>query len=246
MVSKTIASLKDIARVVLRRNDPFRHLQRDATEVAPPYHSQYGQDRVLREELFGARRGGVFVEIGAHDGLSFNNTAYFERELGWTGLCVEPIPEVYDELVRNRGAIAVRACVARRPGVQKFLRVRGYAEMLSGLVDAYDPRHVARIESEVREAGGSSEVIDVEVVRLDELLARHGIATIDLLCVDVEGAELEVLGSFDLRRVRPKVVCIENNYLQRSIWRFMRAAGYRPYARIRQDEIYLARGYQHG
>lgn len=241
-----LTRLKNIARIILGRADPFRNLQRDAVEVTDPYHGQYGQDLVLHRELFGARRGGVFVEIGAHDGVSFNNTAFFERELGWRGVCVEPIPEVYEALVRNRSAICVRACVAGQSGTRSFLRVRGYAEMLSGMVDAYDPRHVARISSEVEEAGGSTEVIEVEAVRLDELLARHGIDSLDLLCIDVEGAEIEVLGSFDLRKMRPGVVCIENNYLDRAIWRLMRRAGYRPYARIRQDEIYLARGFKHG
>lgn len=231
--------LKDVARVLLGRADPFRNRQREAIEVSAPYHSQYGQDIVIHEELFGDRRGGAFVEIGAHDGISFNNTAFFERELGWTGLCVEPISEVFEQLAKNRRAICVRACVAQRSGTRRFLRVRGYAEMLSGLVDAYDPRHVTRIHSEVREAGGSSEEIDVEAVRLDELIDRHGIKSIDLLCIDVEGAELEVLGSFDLRRARPRVVCIENNYLDRTIWRFMRRAGYRAHTRIRQDEIYV-------
>jgi hypothetical protein len=48
-----------------------------------------------------------------------------------------------------------------------------------------------------------------------------------------------VLGSFDLRRVQPRVVCVENNDLDRTIWRFMRRAGYRAYTRIRQDEIYV-------
>lgn len=245
MLSTVIARLKDVARIVLGRADPFRNLKRDAIDVTAPFHGQYGQDLILHEELFGGRRGGVFVEIGAHDGISFNNTLFFERELGWGGLCVEPIPEVFEELVQNRTAICVRACVALRSGTRRFLRVRGYAEMLSGLIDAYDPRHVTRIHTEVREAGGSSEVIEVEAVRLDELLARHGIESLDLLCVDVEGAEIEVLSSFDLGKVRPSVVCIENNYLDRAIWRLMRRAGYRPYARIRQDEIYLARGFKH-
>ena len=231
--------LKNVARVLLGRADPFRNRQRDAIDVSAPYHSQYGQDIVIHKELFGGRRGGTFVEIGAHDGISFNNTAFFERELGWTGLCVEPISQVFEQLAKNRRAICVQVCVARRSGTRRFLRVRGYAEMLSGLIDCYDPRHVTRIHSEVREAGGSFEEIDVEAVRLDELIDRYGIRFIDLLCIDVEGAELEVLGSFDLRRVRPRVVCIENNYLDRTIWRFMRRAGYRAYTRIRQDEIYV-------
>ena len=232
-----------VARIILRRADPFRNRQREPIEAAPPYHAQYGQDRVIHEELFGDARGGVFVDVGAHDGVSFNNSLFFERELGWRGLCVEPIPEVFALLEKNRGAVCIRACIGGTPGMRRFLRVTGYAEMLSGMTDSYDLRHLARIREEVAETGGTMETIEVPCVRLDALLREHGFATVDLLSIDVEGAELEVLSSFDLRRVRPNVVCIENNYRDRRIWRTMLRAAYRPYTRIRQDEIYVRRGF---
>ena len=235
---------KDVARVLLGRADPFRARERDAIVAVEPYHSQYGQDRVVREELLGDLRGGVFVDIGAHDGVSFSNTAFFERELGWRGLCVEPIPDVFAELQKNRTATCVRACVAGTPGTREFLRVTGYAEMLSGMTDAYDARHLERIKEEVAREGGSMETIAVPCVRLDALLREHGIEKVDLLSIDVEGAELEVLSSFDQRRLRPSVVCIENNYRDRAIWKAMKRAGYRPYTRIRQDEMYVARGFE--
>lgn len=212
--------------------------------ISPPYHSQYGQDEVIDRELFGGRRGGVFVDIGAHDGVSFNNTVFFERSLGWTGLCVEPIPAVFAELQRNRSAVCIPACIARSKGVREFLRVTGYAEMLSGITDVYDPRHMERIRKEVTESNGTMDTIQVPCERLDVLLEEHGFPSVDLLSIDVEGAELEVLQSFDLRRLRPSVVCIENNYRDLAIWRAMRRAGYRPYTRIRQDEIYLAPGFE--
>jgi FkbM family methyltransferase len=232
--------IKHLARVLLGRADPFSSIRRDGAACEPPFHGQYCQDRVFHEELFGGRRGGVFVDVGAHDGVSFSNTLFLERYLEWRGLCIEPIPEIYNHLVKNRSAICIHACVARQGGMKKFLRVRGYAEMLSGMVDSYDPQHTQRIHDEVRESGGSMEMIDVQAVRLDDLFRSHGIRSIDLLCIDVEGAEIEALASFDLGSVRPSVVCIENNYLDRRIWRILRRAKYRPYARIRQDEIYLS------
>jgi FkbM family methyltransferase len=249
MTSESLTGLlvrraKDAARVLLGRADPFRHRERDALDPAAPFHSQYGQDQMIDRELFGGRRGGVFVDIGAHDGLSFSNSVYFERARGWTGLCIEPIPDVFAELQKNRSAVCVRACVGRSRGTRAFLRVTGYAEMLSGLADAYDPRHLDRIRAEVLGSGGTMATIDVTCERLDALLREHDIPSVDLLSIDVEGAELEVLESVDLRKVRPSVVCIENNYRDRAIWRFMRRAGYRPYARIRQDEIYLAHGFR--
>jgi hypothetical protein len=43
------------------------------------------------DALFGQKTGGVFIELGANDGLTQSNTAFFEFSRGWTGLLVEPV-----------------------------------------------------------------------------------------------------------------------------------------------------------
>ena len=47
-------------------------------------------------------KNGFFVDVGAHDGISINNTLYFERNNGWKGINIEPIKKVFDNLVINR------------------------------------------------------------------------------------------------------------------------------------------------
>jgi len=233
-------------RTLLRSlfQDPFRGASRKCVPSQPPYHGQCAQDRIFHRELFGDRRSGVFVDVGANDGVDISNTLFFERDLGWRGLCIEPIPEVFARLETNRSAAAcIQACVASEAGTRTFLRVSGYAEMLSGLLDAYDPRHLERIREEVAHYGGSMEEIEVRAVPLHELFREHGIDSIDLMCVDVEGGEMEVLSFFNDSSVRPRVICIENNYRDPRVWRTLRSQGYRPHARVEQDEIYLARGF---
>ena len=41
------------------------------------------------------------MDIGAHDGKWINNTLYFEETHNWTGINVEPIPNVYAKLIIN-------------------------------------------------------------------------------------------------------------------------------------------------
>ena len=45
-----------------------------------------------------------YIEIGANDGISQSNTKYLELYDGWNGILIEPIPDVYSKLVRNRSA----------------------------------------------------------------------------------------------------------------------------------------------
>ena len=58
------------------------------------YYSQYKQDVILDKHVFKGFRNGFFVDVGAHDGKSLNNTLYFEESLGWSGINIEPIKSV--------------------------------------------------------------------------------------------------------------------------------------------------------
>ena len=81
------------------------------TEEECQYFSQYDQDRYVNEQFFKNKKGGVFVEIGAYDGVLLSNTFFFKKYLGWTGICIEPIPDVFSRLKSNRSAICVQGCI---------------------------------------------------------------------------------------------------------------------------------------
>ena len=51
------------------------------------YNSQDYQDKYLEENIFKGYKNGVFIDVGAHDGISINNTLYFEK---YISLGVEP------------------------------------------------------------------------------------------------------------------------------------------------------------
>ena len=65
---------------------------------------QYGQVSRI-EKILGLSKNnpksGFFIEAGAADGEWFSNTLYFERHHGWTGLLVEPNPDLLSDLVKT-------------------------------------------------------------------------------------------------------------------------------------------------
>ena len=64
-------------------------------------NSQNYQDLwALFENKF--KRDGFFVEFGATDGVTGNNTLLLEREYGWTGILAEPNPHWHNDLFYNR------------------------------------------------------------------------------------------------------------------------------------------------
>ena len=175
----------------------------------PTYYSQVDQDRILNEEVFCGMRGGVFVDVGAHDGVSFSNTLMFERELGWTGLCIEPNPDIFARLLENRSAICLEIAIARREGRFPFVKVDGYAQMLSGLSHSMDSRHRERIERETKEHNTSHSVLEVSVRPLASVLSEHRISEVHYLSVDTEGNEADVLASIDFDAVMIHAITVE-------------------------------------
>ncbi len=203
-----------------------------------PYYSQCGQDKYLNEKIFNNKRDGIFIEIGAHDGKSFSNAYYFEKELGWTGICVEPNPDCFAELIKNRTAKCIQACVSNYNGIAQFLKISGAPNMLSGLYNAYDKRHLARIELELERDGGCKELIELPVMNLNDILVAHELTYIDFLSCDTEGNEFDILSSIDFEKFDIDVIVIEDNYDDKKIYNFLTNKGYKFLIKLEGDEIY--------
>lgn len=201
------------------------------------FYSQCGQDKWLANKVFANKQNGVFVDIGAHDGRSFSNSYYFEKQ-GWTGLAVEPLPDIYKKLSETRNCICVNACISEQEGVKIFRKIEGYAEMLSGLVDGYDERHLLRIDRELKQHGGSFADIEVNCLNINSLLSNHGLHNIDYLSIDVEGSELAILNSINFSEFNIAVIGVENNYRDYKIPQFLKKKGFQLHA-ILGDEIYI-------
>jgi FkbM family methyltransferase len=155
----------------------------------PPFHSQWGEDRWLAEH-FDIPNLGVFVDIGAGDGVHGSNSLYFES-LGWRGLCVDADPRNHEPL--RRRCCAVDTCaVSATPGLWPF-GMYTHKPSWSGL----------------RRYGADYREILVECRPLEDLLQQWCIDQIDLLSIDVEGTELDVWDSFDHARHRPAIVIVE-------------------------------------
>jgi FkbM family methyltransferase len=204
--------------------------------------SQLGQDKIVDGYLRGKRHG-VFVDIGAYDGVTFSNTLMLERDRGWTGVCIEPLPDVFAELRKNRGCICVQACMGNReePAVE-FLAVQSgaaWTRMLSGVLSEYDPRHLARVDTEINAYGGSKSVITVPMRHLHGLLLEHGIDKVDYLSIDTEGSELLILRSTILAAIGHPCITVENNYNDPDIDAVLAGQGYRLHTVIEWDRFYV-------
>lgn len=182
------------------------------------FYSQEGQDKFLEENVFKGYKNGTFVDIGAHDGISINNTYFFDKYRGWTGINIEPIKHIYDRLVKNRPRnINLNYAICNKDGKNDFICNTGYTEMISGLLDTFDKRHFERLKSENLEMGSTTEIITVNTRRLETIFDEYNLSHINYISIDVEGGEFEVIKSINFNKVFIDVIGFENNYEDVSI-----------------------------
>ena len=203
------------------------------------YKSQLGQDRFVNEQFFHNKRDGVFIDIGAHDGQTGSNTYFFEKELGWKGICFEPLPHLFKQLVECRNAICINACVAAQEGDQPFLHIDSCDEMLSGLCGTYDPRSLSAVMYDISQFGGECKILQLPAVRLDTILKKCGITHIDFFSLDTEGSELEILKTIDFSEIIIDVMTVENNFNEPYINDFLTSKGFIFVSRLSVDDVYI-------
>ena len=166
------------------------------------YYGQHGEDYLLWH-FFDFRPRGFFLDVGAHDGIALSNTKSFE-EKGWRGICVEPVPEVFEACRQVRARCVQAACVA---GSETSVELRvDRSGLWAGI--ATDEAEVARSYRERQVGDPGFYTISVPAVRAATLIQPDD-PPIDFATVDVEGAEIDVLKGLDLRVNRPRVLVIE-------------------------------------
>jgi FkbM family methyltransferase len=202
------------------------------------YCSQYKQDEFINKVVLNNKRNGFFIDIGAHNGVLFSNSYFFEKQRNFRGICIEPNPIVFGQLSASRTSKNINACIGKYIGKADFLLVEGYGEMLSGLIDSYVDEHLNRIDQIIKQHGGEKRYIEVDVITIDSL-KRDMPNEVDFCSIDTEGNELSILETIDFSKLNIKCFTIENNYHDSAIDKLMRENNYTPIIELGCDYIYV-------
>lgn len=152
--------------------------------------------QTILDTIFEHKINGVFIELGAYDGLFQSNTAYLEFARGWTGILIEPSPDEFQKCVQNRpnSHCFSFACVPFSY-TNKTIQGDFYHSPMASVNDIRNSKRP---------------MIEVPAKPLSEIISLANLTkTIDLLSVDVEGYELHVLQGLDFSIHRPKYMLIE-------------------------------------
>ncbi len=167
------------------------------------------------------------VQIGAHCSLD-DPLRRLAVSRDWSGLLVEPVPELAAQLKRNYadypGFSIAEVLIGEATGFVPFYRVHDETRLLAGLPDWFnqigsvDPQHIAKhvmyLEASRHDhAKQMTTVEDLPCVSMENLFTNRQVRKVDVLQIDTEGSDYKVLRQFDFQRYRPQVVIYEHRHL---------------------------------
>jgi len=201
-------------------------------------YSQTGEDLILAH-LFDAVLGKPkinYLDVGANEPKKISNTYYFYKR-GCRGICVEPNPELFRQLKRQRpGDI----CLNVGAGVDHCESAPFYV-FTPHTLSTFSPEESRRY---VEIGTKLSKVIEIPLIPLNAIIESHLPEGVDLLSLDTEGLDLSILQSLDFERHRPRVICVETisfttGKKDTEIIDFLTTRNYRVFADTNINTIFL-------
>ena len=157
------------------------------------------------------------VIIGAHSGVWLKSL--FEEYQNQNILLVEPVPYNIALLKKNTAKyknISIEtSAVSKKNQIKKFYYVKHDAVNKLGKhwasgIGSFDKQHILNHKNK-RFAVSDLDIeeVDIQYLTFSDLIERYLISSIDLLQIDVEGAEFEILNSIDFKRIQIKKIIFE-------------------------------------
>ena len=185
---------------------------------------------------------GYFIELGANDGIEQSNTFFYEKKKNWKGILIEPIPHKFLDCINNRSdrnSIFCNACVGFE-FKKKFVEVV-YSNLMSTPMNLrsdikYPEKHAESGKKFLNSKEKTFKFAAITSTLNDLMIKSNAPNIIDLLSLDVEGAEMEVLDGIDFNKYFFKYMLIEsrsfhiiNNFLLMKNYKFIEKLGEHDY-----------------
>ncbi len=201
LVCGSFAACSQSSRAVRQTAKPVdAPAHRDILRTERRLYSLASEELIIRD-FFQDRRDGFFLDVGCARPIKESNTYYLERHLGWSGIGIDALPEF------------ASAWLKKRPRSRFFnFLVSDHSDSVEPFFRAPELRGISSFQKPERDPAGMPvkvEELHVPTITLTKLLDGAGVAKVDFLSMDIEGAEPLALAGFEIERFKPELACVE-------------------------------------
>ena len=150
------------------------------------FYSQQDEDKYIIQYLLKEKiTDGIYLEIGACDGILYSNTKTLEEHFNFKGILIEPQPFFFENLIKNRN----------------LTNNKLYNYAVSNSDDEYIDfiGHDAEggILTDVNFTNSNLQPYKVKNNKMKNIIKDSNFDYIDFMIIDVEGSEFSLLKSID-------------------------------------------------
>jgi FkbM family methyltransferase len=219
--------------------NPLNEFRRDYFPNCQKSYSGEGEDLILLK-IFGRKLNGFYIDVGCYH-PKINSNTYALYKIGWRGINIDANPQSIKKFEHFRkDDININMGIANQRNTMAYYTFNEPAVNTFSQTMFEERRSIPWLKY----LGEKS--IPVEPLR--EVLSRVDTPdTIDILDVDVEGFDMEVLISNDWSRYVPRVVLVEDQYLdvksyeELETYKFLVPKGYSLLAKTLSTLIFIHR-----
>jgi len=168
-------------------------------------YSQNREEEIIVDLLSAEKRVGHFLDVGAYDGITFSNTLRL-AELNWSGVCVEPSPTVFPQLLKRHATNERIALVQAAVGP-----ANAFVEFWDSGGDALSTTDAAHREKWIKGYSAKFAKMLVYTITFDDLFTQFG-KVFDFINLDVEGVSASMFMLLPLQTLEAcRVLCVEHD-----------------------------------
>ena len=162
-------------------------------------YSMDGEDFFI-VEYFRKKNNGFYIDVGCYHPIHINNT-YLLHKKGWSGINID-IHQFSIDLFNylRPDDVNLNCAISNKNEVTEMF----YQKELS---------QISTIEKQQAKIAfqGNIKKSKIQSLTLDALLEKINFTDkkLDLLDIDVEGADLKVLKGFNIEKFKPELICVE-------------------------------------
>lgn len=161
----------------------------------------------------------IFVlNIGAMDGMMFDEMHGYTTMYNFRGLYVEPIPYLFEKLKNGIGSdnLFENSAISDYNGEIEMIMIDKNAidnglvhNCFYGMSAVYPPKNGLNSKDDEETVKKYGKLIKVPCITFETLMSKHNISIFDVVKIDAEGHDYQIFKQISLNKYKPQVIRLE-------------------------------------